>query len=285
MIIRLSWAYIVVCIAIGINAILNLIFTRYNVKENTRNLPIRGILNVAKGIVWAIAVIIGIALIVHRSPAALLGGLGAFAAALMLIFKDSILGFVAGIQMSQNDMLHVGDWIVVPGTPANGTVMDVSLTTVKVQNFDNTTVTVPPYTLVSTSFQNWRSMSESGVRRVMMNVYVNPDTVRFATAEMLQKLGEKYDSLHKFITNLQANNQTVACNTGTGSAQRHHRDQPRPVQGLPHELSAQPPVGRSVVRPDGSNAAYEPRGHTHADLLLLAHQPVGGLRGCAVVNT
>lgn len=213
-IIRISWAYIVICFAVGITAILDLVFSRYNAKENTRNLPIKGILNVAKGIVWGIAAIIAIAIIVHRSPAALLGGLGAFAAALMLIFKDSILGFVSGIQMSQNDMLHVGDWIVVPNTPANGTVLDVSLTTVKVQNFDNTIVMVPPYTLVSTSFQNWRGMTDSGVRRVMMNIYVNPDTVRFATDEMLQKLSDKYPALQKFISGLKDKQQTVACDTG-----------------------------------------------------------------------
>lgn len=213
-IIRISWAYIIVCLAIGLTAILSLVFSRYNAKENTRNLPIRGILNVAKGIVWGIAVIVAVAVIVHRSPAALLGGLGAFAAALMLIFKDSILGFVAGIQMSQNDMLHVGDWIVVPNTPANGTVLDVTLTTVKVQNFDNTIVMVPPYTLVSTSFQNWRGMSESGVRRVMMNIYLNPDTVRFSTDEMLQKIGNKFPGMQKFIAGLQEKKQTVACDTG-----------------------------------------------------------------------
>ncbi len=93
------------------------------------------------------------AIIVNKSPANLLTGLGAFAAVLMLVFKDSILGLVAGLQLSQNDMLRVGDWIVVPSTIANGIVTDVSLTAVKVQNFDNTIVTLPPYTLISTSFR------------------------------------------------------------------------------------------------------------------------------------
>ena len=97
-------------------------------------------------------------MLVDRSPAALLTGLGAFAAALMLIFKDSILGFVAGLQLSANDMLRVGDWIAIPGTIVNGIVTDVSLTAVKVRNWDNTTVTVPPYTLVSTQLQNWNKM-------------------------------------------------------------------------------------------------------------------------------
>ena len=103
----------------------------------------QGILNVSIGLVWIIATIIAVSVLVDKSPAVLLTGLGAFAAALMLIFKDSILGFVAGIQLSQNDMLRVGDWIVVPSTIANGIVVDVSLTAVKVQNWDNTIVTLP----------------------------------------------------------------------------------------------------------------------------------------------
>ena len=121
--------------------------------------------------------IIAVSIIVDKSPAYLLTGLGAFAAALMLIFKDSILGFTAGIQMSQNDMLHVGDWIVVPGTPANGIVKDVTLSAVKIQNFDNTMVTVPPYTLVSTSFQNYRGMKDSGMRRFTRTFVIDPTTV------------------------------------------------------------------------------------------------------------
>ncbi len=130
------------------------IFTRFNAKENTKGLPLKGILNVSIGITWGIVIIICISVLVQKSPATLLTGMTAFAAVLMLIFKDTILGFVAGIQMSQNDMVHVGDWIVVPSTLANGTVEDVSLTTVKVRNFDNTLVTVPPYSLVQGAFQN-----------------------------------------------------------------------------------------------------------------------------------
>ncbi len=213
-IVRIGVAYTIMCIALGIAAVFDVVFTHYDRKENTKNLPIRGILNVGKGIVWGIAAIIAISVLVHRSPAVLLTGLGAFAAALMLIFKDSILGFVAGIQMSQNDMLHVGDWIVVPGTPANGNVMSVSLTTVKVQNFDNTIVWIPPYTLVSTSFQNWRSVISSGSRRVMMSVHVNPDSICFASAAMLTDLGGKYPALQTFINGLQEKKETIAWNAG-----------------------------------------------------------------------
>lgn len=213
-VIRLSACYLTCMLAIGINAVLQFAFSRYNYKENTRNLPINGILNVSKGIVWIIAVIVCVSILVHKSPAALLGGMTAFAAVLMLIFKDSILGCVAGVQMSENDMLHVGDWIVVPNTMANGIVLDVSLTTVKVQNFDNTLVMVPPYTLVSTSFQNWRGMKESGARRIAQNVYINPDSIKPATQGMIDALVEMFPTLKPFVDSLQADKKTVAWGAG-----------------------------------------------------------------------
>lgn len=211
---RGSLVYLSITVALAINAIITFIFTRYDKKVNRRNLPIRGVLNVIHGIVWIITVIISVSIIVDKSPATLLGGLTAFAAVLMLIFKDSILGLVAGVQMSQNDMLHVGDWIVVPSTPANGVVEDVTLTTVKVRNFDNTLVTVPPYTLVSSSFQNWKGMSDSGVRRIEGAIYINPDTIMRPSADQLKAYGEAYPHIKEFIESLQAKGQTVAWNAG-----------------------------------------------------------------------
>lgn len=195
---RLTGVYALVAFAIGLNAVMAFVFYRYDERDNTRNLPLKGILNVARGITWIIVTILAVSVIIDKSPATLLAGLGAFAAALMLIFKDSILGFVAGIQMSQNDMLHVGDWIVVPGTPANGTVLDVSLTTVKVQNFDNTIVTVPPYTLVQGAFQNWRGMSESGVRRIRQTFNIEYDSIAPLDGGLLQSVLKKYPSLEKY---------------------------------------------------------------------------------------
>lgn len=213
-IIRIALVYLTITLAVGINSVLTFIFSRYNDKVNTKELPIKGILNVGKGLVWIIAAIVAISIIVHKSPAALLGGMTAFAAVLMLVFKDSILGFVSGIQMSQNDMLRVGDWIVVPNTPANGVVMDVSLTTVKVRNFDNTLIMVPPYTLVSTSFQNWRGMTASGVRRIANNIYINPDSIGAATDDMIEKVSAQYPDAKNFIDDLKKNNKQVAWNPG-----------------------------------------------------------------------
>lgn len=153
-----------------------------------RNRPMKGLVQIIKGIIIGLGVIVSVSILLNSTPMHLLTGLGAFAAVLMLVFKDSILGFVAGVQLSQNDMVRNGDWIVVPNTPVNGVIIDVSLNTVKVQNFDNTIVTVPPYSLISGSFQNWRGMSESGGRRIMRSYTVDVDTIRFCTPEMLEDL-------------------------------------------------------------------------------------------------
>lgn len=180
--------YTIIAVTLAVNAVIKFIWERYNERENTKNLPLKGLLNVCTGVVWAISVIIMGSIILGKSPAALLAGLGAFAAALMLIFKDTILGFVAGVQLSQNDMLRIGDWIVVPSTIANGIVIDMSLSAVKVQNWDNTIVTLPPYTLVSTSFQNWRGMSDSGYRLISRSVIYDVDSVTPLTDEIVQQV-------------------------------------------------------------------------------------------------
>lgn len=199
---RVAGFYAFVALGIGLGAVMDFIFYHYNLHENTRKLPIKGVLNIAKGAMWIIIGICSIALVFDKSPAMLLTGLGAFAAALMLVFKDSILGFVAGIQMSQNDMLHQGDWIVVPGTPANGLVLDVTLTAVKVQNWDNTIVTVPPYTLVSTSFQNYRGMVQSGCRRIVKTLTMDLTTVKAVDASEIDSITAKYPVLKPFVDKL-----------------------------------------------------------------------------------
>lgn len=182
----ITWIYLIYTIICSINAILNFVWHRYDEKDNIKNHPLKGLLQVSKGIVWLIGIILMGSIIFDKSPVVLLTGLGAFAAILLLVFKDSILGVVAGVQLSQNDMLRVGDWIVVPGTPANGIVEDVSLAAVKVRNWDNTIAMLPPYTLVSTSFQNWRGMSESGVRQIARSFLIDTDSIQFATPEMLE---------------------------------------------------------------------------------------------------
>lgn len=196
--------YMLITFGIGLNSVFEFIWVRYDERDNTKNLPLKGVLNVAKGIVWIIIAIIAISIIVQKSPATLLAGLGAFAAALMLVFKDSILGFVAGIQLSQNDMLRVGDWIVVPSTIANGICVDVSLTAVKVQNWDNTIVTLPPYTLVSTSFQNWRGMSESGYRLISRSVIFDIDSVKPTTSDFVDNIAAQFSIVKPYVDKLRA---------------------------------------------------------------------------------
>lgn len=206
--------YTLIAFAMGVSSILEFIFDRYNQKDNRKNLPLKGILNTVIGIVWTIILILSVCILFNKSPGALLAGLGAFAAALMLIFKDSILGFVAGIQMSENDMLHVGDWIVVPGTPANGIVLDVSLSTVKIQNWDLTTVMVPPYTLVSTSFQNYKSMYDAGARHIDYSLIIDLSSVKTLTEAQVDEIVAKYPVMQQFVQSLRSSDKKVLCNTG-----------------------------------------------------------------------
>ena len=188
-------------IGVAISAILNFMWNSYDNRRNDKNHPLRGVLIVAQGLVWIVIAIITVSNLLGKSPTVLLTGLGAFAAALMLIFKDSILGFVAGVQLSQNDMLRVGDWIIVPSTIANGIVEDVSLTVVKIRNWDNTLVMLPPYTLVSTSFQNWRGMVESNVWLISQNVIIDVRSVVNSSEALENEILEKHSQLKEFIEN------------------------------------------------------------------------------------
>lgn len=199
LILRLAGVYCLITIAIAINAILEYSWWRFDQRDNRNNHPLKGVLNICRGLVWIVIMIISVSVIIDKSPLTLLAGLGAFAAALMLIFKDSILGFVAGIQLSSNDMLRVGDWIVVPSTIANGVVIDVTLSVVKVQNWDNTIVMLPPYTLVSTSFQNWRGMTDVGARLVNRDIYIAQPSIRPMTGAMLTEIVGKYPVLAPFV--------------------------------------------------------------------------------------
>lgn len=188
-------------IGVAISAILNFMWNSYDNRRNDKNHPLRGVLIVAQGLVWIVIAIITVSNLLGKSPTVLLTGLGAFAAALMLIFKDSILGFVAGVQLSQNDMLRVGDWIIVPSTIANGIVEDVSLTVVKIRNWDNTLVMLPPYTLVSTSFQNWRGMEESNVWLISQKVIIDVRSVVNSSEVLENEILEKHSQLKEFIEN------------------------------------------------------------------------------------
>ena len=177
--------FIIISLLLALNGLLLMIMDIYEAKKSTKNRPMKGFIQVLQVLLFFVGGIIIIAIIVNKSPATLFAGLGASAAILMLVFKDTILGFVAGIQLSANDMLHIGDWITLPSGSANGIVQEITLNTVKIQNFDNTISTVPPYTLVSNPFQNWRGMVESGGRRVMKSITLDLTTLKFCTPDML----------------------------------------------------------------------------------------------------
>ena len=172
---------------VGIFSLLDVILKLAQKFPAASQLPLKGIF---QGIKLVTAIIIGIlviSLLIGQSPAILISGLGAMAAVLMLVFKDPILGLVAGIQLSANDMLKLGDWLEMPKYGADGAVTDIGLTTVKVRNWDNTITTIPPYLLISDSFQNWQGMQESGGRRVKRSINIDMTSVHFCTPEMLAK--------------------------------------------------------------------------------------------------
>lgn len=204
----LKWALLlnrilIVYATIGtINKFLNALYEIYQGFEVSKAKPVKGYIQVLKIIVIVIGVIIVISLLFDKSPIYLLGGLGAFSAVLLLIFKDPILGLVAGIQISANDMVRQGDWIVAQKSGADGEVRDISLTTVKVQNWDKSITMLPTYSLVSESFVNWRGMEESGGRRIKRSINIDMNSVRFCTEEMLEKF-RKIDILRNYIEQTQ----------------------------------------------------------------------------------
>lgn len=185
---RLTWIYIIILLAIALGSLMDVIWDFFDTRENKRKLPLRGIASLIKGIIWIIAVIIIICLLVNKSPATLLAGVGAFAAVLMLVFKDPIMGVVAGVQLSENDSLHEGDWIAAGN--ANGVVEEVTLTQVKIQNWDKTVTTLPPYSLVSTGFTNYRNMEQSNTRLVQRNYMIDSESVVEADEAMLDDLAK-----------------------------------------------------------------------------------------------
>ena len=182
---KICAVYIIAAILFTINGLLLVMLDVYNAKDKQKSRPMKGFVQVLQVLLFFIGGIIIIAVLLDKSPMTLFAGLGASAAVLMLVFKDSILGFVAGGQLSANDMLRIGDWISLPNDTANGTVEEITLNTVKIRNWDNTISTVPPYTLVNNSFQNWRGMQESGGRRVNKNIYLDMTTLKFCTPDML----------------------------------------------------------------------------------------------------
>jgi miniconductance mechanosensitive channel len=155
-----------------------------------------------KIVTYIVAIILSISIVFDKSPIYLLSGIGAIAAVILLVFKDSILGFVASIQLSANNMVHVGDWVTVPKYNADGDVMEINLTTIKVQNFDKTITTIPTYAFVADSFTNWRGMKQSAGRRIKRAVHIQISSIRFCTPEMIGRF-QKIQLVKEYIAKRQ----------------------------------------------------------------------------------
>jgi miniconductance mechanosensitive channel len=171
-----------------LSAVLSGVNSVYMSYSSSKDKPIKVFIQVIEIFLYCAAVIVVIGMFTEKDVSTLLAGLTAFAAILMLIFKDSILGLVAGIQLSANNMVHVGDWIVMPSAGADGDVIEINLTTVKVQNFDKTITTIPTYKLVSESFTNWRGMEESNGRRIKRSVIIDVNSIHYLTEEEISTL-------------------------------------------------------------------------------------------------
>ncbi|MCU9614567.1 mechanosensitive ion channel family protein [Caldibacillus lycopersici] len=184
--------YIIIVALLVFNSFLNAIDDIYRTYEISKIRPIKGYIQVVKIILIIIGGIIIIASLMGRSPFILLSGIGALSAVFMLVFKDSLLGLVAGIQLSSNDMVRVGDWIEMPKYGADGDIIDISLNTVKVQNWDKTIVTIPSYALISDSFKNWRGMQSAGGRRIKRSLFIDMTSISFCSDAMI----EKYKHIH-----------------------------------------------------------------------------------------
>ena len=184
---RISYVYILVVGGLVASAFIDAAVDVYQTMDIARNRPIKGFAQITRIVIGVIIGVLAIAVLFKQSPLGLLGGLGAMTAVLLLVFKDTILGLVASFQLSTSDLLRVGDWIEMPKFNADGTVIDISLHTVRVRNGDNTVSAIPTYALVSDSFRNWRGVDESDGRRIKRSIDIELNTVRFCDDEMLER--------------------------------------------------------------------------------------------------
>ena len=199
---RIDIAYMILVCVMICNAILLIVLDAYSETDKHKTHPLKGLIQGLQVILYFIGIIIMVAVLIDKSPTVLLTGLGASAAVLMLIFKDSILGFVAGVQLSQNKMVQLGDWIQMPDGSANGTVEEITLNTVKVRNWDNTLSMIPPYTLVSAPFKNWRGMQESAGRRADKCIYIDVNSLEVCSEDMISDIQKAYPMLSEYLTSI-----------------------------------------------------------------------------------
>ena len=207
---RVTMAFMILTVALGIGNALSAAVVVLRTYDPLGRTPFRTYAQVGQIIVFVVAAILVISTLLDESPWALLSGIGALTAVVMLVFKDSILGFVASVQLTANDMVRRGDWIEMPKYGADGDVMDVSLNTVKVQNWDKTISTIPTYQLMQESFKNWRGMSESGGRRIKRSLYIDMNSIKFCDEKLIerfQRIELLSDYMHEKREEVAASNQ------------------------------------------------------------------------------
>ena len=212
--------YMIIIMALVIDSLLNTVEDVYRNFRASKEIPIKGFIQVLKIALYFLVIIFITAILLNKTPIYLLSGIGALAAVMMLVFRDSILGFVGGIQLAANRMVAVGDWIEMPKYGADGDVLEVALTTVKVQNWDKTITTIPTYALISESFKNWRGMSDSGGRRIKRAINIDMSSIRFCDKEMLERFAkiqyiseyieQKKDELEQFNQAAKVDNASLA---------------------------------------------------------------------------
>ena len=191
--------YSVVIVVMVVDSVIDSVMDMYRSASVSGQKPIQSFAQVAKLLTYFVAIITIVSLLVGESPLKLFAGLGAMTAVLMLVFKDPILGFVAGIQLSYNHMVSIGDWVEIPQHNADGDIMEIGLTTVKVRNFDNTITTVPTQSLIDESFKNWRGMQESGGRRIKRSIFLDVNSISFCNDDQLARYS-KIDYIKKYLT-------------------------------------------------------------------------------------
>jgi miniconductance mechanosensitive channel len=199
---RIILSYMIAVVLMMISSLLSGINAIYSTYKISKARPIKGYLQIVRVFISIFGVILIVTTILDKSALGLLSGIGALSAVLMLVFKDSILGLVAAIQLSGNDMIHIGDWVTVPAYGADGDVVDINLQTVTIQNFDKTIVSVPIYSLISSSFKNWRGMSDSDGRRIKRSLSIDMNTIKFCSGEMIERFS-KIDILGEYISSKQ----------------------------------------------------------------------------------
>jgi len=194
--------YLILLLIMIVDSLLSVIDDMYRTHEVSKKRPIKSFLQIIEIIIVIVFITFLVASWINESPLVLLSGIGAFAAVISIIFKDSLLGFVAGVQLTSDDMIRIGDWIEMPKYSVNGVITDISLISVRIENFDNTTTSVPAYALVSDSFKNWRNMNLSGSRRIMRAIYMDVSSITFCTEQTLTEFA-KIEYLNAYINEKQ----------------------------------------------------------------------------------